>query len=505
MDTYAHGYGNTGHYAKPGTHTSYCGRELQHDPNTPIAQRVCKSCAKAEKADRVAAEQVAADRATEGPTLAERAGVRYTTVGTGRRVHYSNNDDTLCGRQVSEYTDGPTGGQQLCARCITAAEARAYARSLAAASPLAAAAVALAETAETAEATDAEAASADIIRVAARAFRRGGSTITEPITTVHTNCACKIGARTLVGTYSTKAEADAAATETARDTGRAPTFCMQSRPLNATPARAVEAADEEAAAFDTATRAVDAVEHAEETGAAVATVEDAEALYAAALVTEADAEAGTWRGEWIGEQQAADTLFAVEGPVEQGALFREAAPAEQPAKLTVRARFAPAAVERVKAKAAADRAAWRAEMDARKAAEAARYGAPEQAPARRVVEGVIVNHAGTTEGSTPRNAAHPRVVAARQALAGLAVARLTDRHDVSAPTDEEQAVRGYMVEPRGGRRVAVYWLEGGQTIRRGTLLHGAALDCLAHRLNSRGWTTEPLRASSLCVFAHQPE
>ncbi|MCY0944643.1 hypothetical protein [Streptomyces antarcticus] len=392
MDTYAHGYGSTGHYAKPGTHTSYCGRELQHDPNTPIAQRVCKSCAKAEKADRVAAEQVAADRVIEGPTLAERAGVRYCEVGAGRRVHYSNNDDTLCGREVSEYTDGPTGGQLLCARCIKAAEDRAYSRALAAASPLAAAAVEVAEIVEAVDpraflraavvneggewdvervtalyeaagldvdrstrwgfllnlcegeglltpcdkrgtftATPAahvaevqvEAAPADVIRVAARAFRRGGSSLTEMITTVHTNCACKIG-KTLVGTYATKAEADAAATETAQNTGRPVTHCMWSRPLTATPHQ-VE--DEEAAAFATTARAVDAVEHAEETGAAVETVEDAEALYAAALVT--DADAGTWRGEWIGKQQAADTLFTVEGPVEQGALFREAAPAEQ--------------------------------------------------------------------------------------------------------------------------------------------------------------------------------
>ncbi|MFD6873262.1 MULTISPECIES: hypothetical protein [unclassified Streptomyces] len=499
MDTYAHGYGLTGHYAKPGTHTSYCGRELQHDPNTGIRNHICKSCAKAEQADRVAAEQVAADRAIEGPTLAERAGVRYCEVGTGRRVHYSNNDDTLCGRTVSEYTDGPTRGQLLCARCITAAEARAYSRALAAASPLAAAAVEVAEAVE----AQVEAAPADVVRVAARAFRRGGSTVTEMITTVHTNCACKIGKRTLIGTYSTKAEADAAAAATAQGTGRAPTFCIQSRPLNTTAVS--QAADEEAAAFAAVTRAADAVEHAEETGAAVATVEDAEALYATALVTEADADAGTWRGEWIGEQQAADVLFAIEGPVEQGALFGEAAHAEQPEKLVVRARFAPAAVERVKAKAAADRAAWRSEMDARRAAEAARYGTPEQAPARRVVEGVIVEHAGTTEGSTPSHAAHPNVRAAREALSGLAVATLTDRHDVSAPAEEEQAVRGYMVEPRGGRRVAVYWLEGGRTIRHDDRWHGAALDCLSYRLTTRGWTVEDMYPSSQCVFAIRPE
>ncbi|MGI5451551.1 hypothetical protein ACQEVM_38465 [Streptomyces sp. CA-243310] len=144
MDTYAHGYGNTGHYARPGTHTSYCGRELMHEPNTPIAARICKACAKAEQADRVAAGEVAADRAIEGPTLAERAHVRYCLVGTGRRVHYSNNDDTLCGREVTEYDDGSAllkKGTALCTPCGKAAEHRAYARSLAAASPLAAAAV----------------------------------------------------------------------------------------------------------------------------------------------------------------------------------------------------------------------------------------------------------------------------------------------------------------------------------------------------------------------------
>ncbi|MER6196750.1 hypothetical protein ABT234_05135 [Streptomyces sp. NPDC001586] len=214
MDTYAHGYGLTGHYRRPGMpYLSYCGRDLLPEPNTAIANRVCQSCAKAQARDRAAAEQVAADHATDGPTLAERAGVRYCEVGTGRRVHYSNNDDTLCGYEVSEYTDGPTGEQQLCARCIKAAEKRAY-------------------------------------------------------------------------------------------------------------ARAVAAADREAAAaFAAVARAVDAVEHAEETGAAVATVEDAEALYAAALVTEVEADEGTWRGEWIGEQQPADVLFTVAGPIEQGALF----------------------------------------------------------------------------------------------------------------------------------------------------------------------------------------
>ncbi|WP_097991867.1 hypothetical protein [Streptomyces sp. f51] len=76
--------------------------------------------------------------------------------------------------------------------------------------------------------------------------------------------------------------------------------------------------------FGRTARAADAVEHAEQVEARVETVEDAEALYAAQLVTEADATHGTWRGAWIGEHQAADVLFVVDQAEEQGALFDRA-------------------------------------------------------------------------------------------------------------------------------------------------------------------------------------
>lgn len=78
--------------------------------------------------------------------------------------------------------------------------------------------------------------------------------------------------------------------------------------------------------FATAARAVDAVEYAEQVEAGVATVEDAEALYAAQLLTEAEATDGTWRGAWIGEQPA-DGLFDLAPATEQGALFDRTAPA----------------------------------------------------------------------------------------------------------------------------------------------------------------------------------
>ncbi|MFK0233744.1 hypothetical protein [Streptomyces vinaceus] len=296
MDTYGYAYGNTGHYKRPGTHTSYCGRELMHEPNTAIAVRTCQTCAKAEQRDRVAAEEVAADRAIDGPTLAERAGVRYCEVGTGRRVHYSTNDDTLCGREVSEYTDGLTGAQQLCARCIKAAEKRAYTRSLTAAAPLAAATV----LAETVEALDPRA------YLRATVLAEGGEWDVDRATALFEAAGLTVDRNTRWGFLLHMCEVEHLL---------AP--CDAHGTFTATTA----ADREEAAAFAAVARAVDAVEHAEQTGAAVATIEDAEALYAAALITEAEATEGTWRGEWIGEQQPADVLFAIEGPIEQGALF----------------------------------------------------------------------------------------------------------------------------------------------------------------------------------------
>jgi hypothetical protein len=86
---------------------------------------------------------------------------------------------------------------------------------------------------------------------------------------------------------------------------------------------AVEA--EADAQFTRAARAADAVEYAEQVEAAVETVEDAEALYAAQLVTEAEATEGTWRGRWIGEHQADDALFVVDQAAELGALFSDRA------------------------------------------------------------------------------------------------------------------------------------------------------------------------------------
>lgn len=120
------------------------------------------------------------------------------------------------------------------------------------------------------------------------------------------------------------------------------------------------------------------------------------------------------------------------------------------------------------------------------------------------VEGVIVEHNGTSRGCAPRHCTHPDVVAAHEALDGLLAAKLTDRHDISEPADDERDVRGWVADPRGDGRVAFYWLEGGQLQRRDDPWHGPCIDIVASRLAERGWRTEPAFKSSKCVFAHRP-
>ncbi|MER5887423.1 hypothetical protein ABT160_26715 [Streptomyces sp. NPDC001941] len=307
----------------------------------------------------------------EQQTFTKQAGVTYAVIGKGKRVHYSpGNDDSLCGRAITEYLDVSDAaeqfgkGHELCAPCHRAAEKRAEARRLAAASPLAAAVVDLVDT--------------------------------------------------------------------------------------------IEQADAEQAATD-----------------------------------------GTWRGEWIGSQDD-DALFPIERDTEQGALF-----ADRAARLDALA--ATVAQQHVEADSLlADIAEIRTAVD-QFTADVAQFGAEVDAVVEQVVvEGVVVEHAGTAEGSTPSNASHPDVAAARVPLTRLAAATMTDHHDVTEPTETERTVRGYLVDPRGQGRVALYWLEEGRIVRRDDKGYGASLDCLAWTMERAGWTVEKLLRSSQCVFAHRP-
>ncbi|MER8042576.1 hypothetical protein [Streptomyces sp. NPDC094032] len=513
-----------GHYRRPGTASSYCGRTVEAAPvGTQSVTGICQQCAKAEQRDRVAAEQVAADRSIDGPTLAERADVRYALVGTGRRVHYSNNDDTLCGREVSRYTDGTDARHpELCSRCIAAAEQRAYTRALAAASPLAAAAVDFAETVEQAEKT------APVQAAAVRDEPSDWWTIMDPASGAEV-------ARVYGETYQEMTPRAEALPEVRALLRRHRGFSRRRLLLSElTPAQLAE--QRVAADFAQAAHAVDAVEHAEQTEAAVATVAEAVTLYdaslaadglvddelrhAAALVTEAEATEGTWRGQWIGDDPAVAPLFTPAGTVEQGTLFHAHATTSAPEPVVVRVAFTPAVLDRARAQAAADREAYRAETDDRIAAECAAHGvapsqgvqdriaarAAEQAPARRVIEGVVVEHSGTTRGTAPRHSTDSDARAALDVLASFRLAEVTDHTDIAAQPgapDHAPAAWGFLVEPRGHGRVAVYWIEAGRYVRSDGKPFAVELEIGADKLRKAGWTIEP--NTRRCAMAWRPE
>lgn len=127
-------------------------------------------------------------------------------------------------------------------------------------------------------------------------------------------------------------------------------------------------------------------------------------------------------------------------------------------------------------------------------------------PVAEIRLGLEALRAVDTDGSAPRHAEHTDVIAARLVLQGLAAARLTDEHgERDQLTEEERQVRGYVIDPRGQGRVALYWMENGETVLRNTPQHGPALDILADRMRRQGWSVEPLRRSSACVFAHLPQ
>ncbi|WKU45985.1 hypothetical protein Q3V23_19035 [Streptomyces sp. VNUA116] len=115
----------------------------------------------------------------------------------------------------------------------------------------------------------------------------------------------------------------------------------------------------------------------------------------------------------------------------------------------------------------------------------------------------VVEPVDTAQGSTPSDATHPDVVAARKALDGIAAATMTDHHDPSEPTEAEQDVRGYLIEPRSPGSVRIHWLEDGG-IGRFRLPNDVALDRLTDRLTQRGWTVRPRHHTSRFVIAERP-
>ncbi|WP_411145296.1 hypothetical protein [Streptomyces sp. x-80] len=268
--------------------------------------------------------------------------------------------------------------------------------------------------------------------------------------------------------------------------------------------------DEIAADWEQVRAALFAIEESEQ--ASVAT----EAQQAAAVVTDAEASIGTWRGEWIGEQDHDDALFPVDRPADQGALF--APTVREP--IVARASFRPDDLARIKTKAAADREAYRAETDDKIAAECAAHGvapsqavadriavrAAAQAPERRVVEGVVVAHSGMTLGTAPKHAEDPDARAALAALAPLRLAEVSDHTDYAAePGDDghKPDAWGFLAEPRGNGRVALYWLEAGRYVRTDGAPFAVELEIGAEKLRKAGWRIEP--HTRRCVMAWRPE
>ena len=141
------------------------------------------------------------------------------------------------------------------------------------------------------------------------------------------------------------------------------------------------------------------------------------------------------------------------------------------------------------------------ELDEGRYAASARLAAEE---ARKLDVALRDDHA-PARGCAPRHSGNPDVGAALGVLNGLASATLTDEHDITEPSDTDLPVRGYTVEPHGHGLVAAYWLERGLARRQDDGWHGPALEALADRFIAAGWAVEPLRPSSLCVFAHRPQ
>lgn len=123
------------------------------------------------------------------------------------------------------------------------------------------------------------------------------------------------------------------------------------------------------------------------------------------------------------------------------------------------------------------------------------------APAPKVLEGFVVTHAGTTKGSLPKHSTDGdtrAAIAALSAGSGLKLAELADHFE----PDEGEEVQGFMIEPRGNGRVAVYWLFGGSIRERNGEPFRVELEIAADKLRAAGWRIE--RKSLFCVFAWRP-
>lgn len=329
-------------------------------------------------------------------------------------------------------------------------------------------------------------------RLAVRAYRRPGSSVTGLRGLIHVNCDCRVTS-TLVGTHDSAKAAEAEI----RDMGYPFNYCRKSthtasqESRQAAPAPAVAAAPvaEEPASVEPTVEDGPRVHRFDDTDTAYDITQTEEGVRRGirdgdVLVVESESVVGVLTNAWPVALTEAHGQFHL---MSERYLIREMNDGRYAASADT-----------------AERVAAELGLPLLPQHRAATTAAPVTSRERDVIEGVVVTHDGTAQGSLPEDASDPDVAAARDALAGLAVATLTDHHDVITPKGEERDVRGYFVEPRGRGRVAVYWLEAGKVVRRDEAVNGTALDCLADRLQRRGWRTERMLPSSQCVFAYRP-
>jgi hypothetical protein len=489
------------HYVREvagGMLVALCGRSADTMSPLPFPtgkHTECKRCGAGYAEELGTHEQRPAEQLADGQpageaSFTERARVRYAVVGRGRRVHYSPNDDTLCGREISRYLDSSEAaelfseGYELCARCHRRAEQRAEAARLDSASPVPDATEA--ELAETVEAGD---------------TARAGA---EPVEQRYTVAEPFLGGDDY-GVFDTY-ELTMAVENTTRDDAE-----ETAARLNREHATA-RAAGPYVHRFYSTREAYDASQTRD-------SIHDGDLLLVERERVVAFLYRRTWPSAVTVEHGQFHTPKGDPRTLDDGRYVASVEAAEQLAR---ELGFPLAAVElpTVESLAAkvrqghaeadellADVAQIGATLD-QLAGDVARFGAEVDAVTEggHVVEGVVVEHAGTADGSLPKHATHSDVVAAREALAGLKPARLTDDLDTHRSADErdiDRSARGYMLDPRGNGRVAAYWIEGGLQTRPDGEPHTAELDILRDRFERAGWTVEP--KSLTCVFAWRPD
>ncbi|MFD7738401.1 hypothetical protein [Streptomyces sp. MJM8645] len=227
---------------------------------------------------------------------------------------------------------------------------------------------------------------------------------------------------------------------------------------------------------------------------------------AAGTLDEVRAASALYRHAWA-VSPSGERIPLTEQPVPAAA---EQAPVENlpdgPMRVRMRMGISREDLDRIKAKADADRATFEAESTARRAAERAKYGPKpaQQAP----VEGTVVVHRGEAHGeargSLPKYADHPDVRAALDVLTGhgkrqtlrLATLRGDD-------VEDNPHAAGVVVEPRGGGRVALYWYIDGQHRDDQGEPWRVSLEILRDRMAAGGWLVEA--GTVYAVMAWQPD